>query len=171
MKTIARSRGVSKIPVREVSAQDILDAMDIRVALECKARELAIPNMIRADIAAAREIHDRDHGGDPRHRSEMNARSRAAPYAPCDNPDLLAMIADLQERLGASSRSFLSGTAGPERPRRKHALIRRGCKEGDIAGGTAPLARHIETTKKETAARLRSTALSCPATLKPAAGK
>ncbi|HPE59544.1 MAG: GntR family transcriptional regulator [Thiothrix sp.] len=175
---IARSHGVSKIPVREallrlevdgyvlfrknrgamvreISAQDILNAMDIRVALECKALELAIPNMVSADLEAARRILDACEGAEPRHWCKMVARFHATLYAPCDNPELLLMISGLRERLGAFTAAFFPDRAGLTRPQQDYAEILRSCEKGDVEQGVALLAKHIQTTKKETAARLR----------------
>lgn len=179
---IARAHGISKIPVREallrlemdgfvlfrknrgaivreLSPRDILNVMDIRVALECKALELAVPNMIAADFAAARAILTDYTGDNAENWSEMNLRFHRALYEPCDNPELLQMISDLQQRLGAFTRLFVSGTSGLERPQQEHYEILEACEAGDTARAVSILERHIETTKKETAARLRRTAV------------
>src|SRR5439155_25644681 len=78
---IARQFNVSKIPVREalrrleteglvefrprrgaivadVKDSNILEFLDIRIALECRALELAIPNMIDSDFELLREVLD-----------------------------------------------------------------------------------------------------------------
>ncbi|NNC77980.1 MAG: GntR family transcriptional regulator, partial [Woeseiaceae bacterium] len=70
---LAREFGVSKIPVREalrqlerdnlvefrprrgavvtsLSADDLAGILDVRIALECRALELAIPNMVEDDF-------------------------------------------------------------------------------------------------------------------------
>ena len=176
---IARSHGVSKIPVREallrlevdgfvifrknkgatvreLTTHEILNLMDIRVALECKALELAIPHMVGSDFLAADRILG-EYGqstGIPAW-SDLNIRFHQALYDPCDNPVLLQMIGDLQARIGPVTRLLVSETSGLERPHQEHLAILQACKAGDVEGAVSLMRQHIETTKKETAARLR----------------
>jgi len=42
--------------VSTLSLDDVLELMEIRIALECRALQLAIPNMVDADLDAAAEI-------------------------------------------------------------------------------------------------------------------
>ncbi|WP_170388144.1 GntR family transcriptional regulator [Ruegeria atlantica] len=176
---IARQYGVSKIPVREalmklevdgfvlirknkgatvreVSATEILNIMDIRVALECKALELSIPNMIASDIELAGTIlDDYSKHSDPEQWSDMNLRFHHALYEPCSNPLLLRMISDLQQRIGPQLRLLVTTVTGLERPQAEHAAILEACRVGDGGKAVELLRKHIETTKKETAAKLR----------------
>lgn len=175
---IARSHGVSKIPVREallrlevdgfvlfrknrgavvreLSTAEILNLMDIRVALECKALELAIPNMIDADIAAARALLDTyGHETDYAAWARLNVRFHQILYEPCANAALLQMIDDLRSRMGPSLRMLVSETTGLARPQEEHRAILEASAAGDVAKAVELLRRHIETTRRETAARL-----------------
>ncbi|QYX56858.1 GntR family transcriptional regulator [Roseovarius sp. SCSIO 43702] len=176
---IARSFGVSKVPVREallklevdgfvqfrknrgaivrhLSSAEILQILDIRIALECRALELALPNMIDRDFAAAREIlttYSRETNSEG--WSELNIRFHETLYEPSGNPQLLQLIADMQQRIGPYLRKFVSQAAGLERPAREHDQILDACQRGEAAEAVALLRAHIETTKKETAASLR----------------
>jgi DNA-binding GntR family transcriptional regulator len=176
---IARRHGVSKIPVREallklevdgfvtfrknrgaivreVSAAEILHIMDIRVALECKALELAIPNMIASDFEGARAILDEySRQTEPAQWSEMNLRFHHALYEPCSNPLLLQMITDLQQRIGPQLRLLVTEVSGLERPQAEHRAILNACRAGDTAEAVEVLRQHILTTRKETAAQMR----------------
>ena len=176
---IARAHGVSKIPVREallrlevdgfvlfrknkgatvraLSAAEILQMMDIRSALECKALELAIPNMIESDLVAARAILDEySSETDLARWSDLNVRFHQTLYEPSGNPQLLQMIADLQQRIGPFTRLLVTEASGLERPNAEHHAILKACENADVETGVDLLRRHIETTKKETAARLR----------------
>jgi DNA-binding GntR family transcriptional regulator len=176
---IARTHGVSKIPVREallrletdgfvlfeknrgafvreLSSAEILDLMDIRVALECKALELAIPNMIQSDLdGAAAILEEYSQRMDVAEWSAQNLRFHHALYEPCANPSLMQLISDIQQRIGPNLRHFVSEISGLARPDAEHRQILQACRDGDSAAAVALLARHIETTKKETAARLR----------------
>jgi DNA-binding GntR family transcriptional regulator len=176
---IAREHGVSKIPVREAllrlevdgfvlfrknkgatvrewSAAEILNLMDIRVALECKALELAVPNMVESDFKAAREILD-EYGHEIRAEawSALNLRFHETIYEPCGNQLLMQMIRDLHARIGPSLRLLVSEVSGLQRPHAEHLEILAACERGEAAKAVEHLRRHIETTKKETAARLR----------------
>jgi DNA-binding GntR family transcriptional regulator len=179
---IARVHGVSKIPVREallrlevdgyvlfrknrgaivrgLSAEEVLHIMDIRVALECRALECAIPNMIEADFQAARGILESyGNQADVEQWSDLNIRFHQVLYEPCDNPELLRMIVDLRHRLGPALRRLVTETTGPARPRTEHEQILAACEARDTSRAVALLRAHIEITKKETAARLRQSA-------------
>jgi DNA-binding GntR family transcriptional regulator len=181
---IARSHGVSKIPVREallrievdgfvlfrknkgavvreLSAAEILELMDIRVALECRALELAIPHMVEADLEAARRVlEDYEQGVDPVVWSALNIRFHQTLYEPCGNGPLLQMIGDLRARLGPVIRLLVTETSGFKRPHEEHRAILAACEAGEVARAVDLLRRHIETTRKETAARLRRRKLS-----------
>jgi len=176
---IAQRHGVSKIPVREallkleadgfvlfrknrgaivreLSAAELLHMMDIRVALECKALELAIPNLIQSDFDAAREVLDHYNDIDSvEHSSDMNRRFHHSLYEPCANPQLMALITDLQERIGRYLRLLVTETSGSNRPAAEHQAILEACEAADIPLAVDLLRHHIETSKKETAARLR----------------
>lgn len=176
---IARLHGVSKIPVREallrlevdgfvtfrknrgaavreLSANEVLHLLDIRVALECKALELAVPNMIEADFAEAQAILDEyEMETRPEGWSEMNFRFHQRLYEPSGNATLLQMISDLRDRMGPITRLLVSETRGQTRPQQEHRAILDACRAGDTILAVERLRSHIETTRKETAAALR----------------
>jgi len=176
---IAKSHGVSKIPVREallklevdgfvqfrknrgaivreLSTEEVLHLMDIRVALETKALELAIPNMIQSDLdEAARILEDYTQNGDTAVWSALNQRFHRTLYEPSGNTMLLQLISDIQQRIGPSLREFVTEISGLDRPHAEHRQILDACRAGDIPAAVQLLQKHIETTKKETAARLR----------------
>lgn len=176
---IAKRHGISKIPVREallkleadgfvlfrknrgamvreLSAAELLHLMDIRVALECKALELAIPNMIQSDFDVMHallkqyaEIETVEHW------SRMNQSFHNALYEPSGNAQLLDMIRDIQQRMGPALRLLMTEASGLDRPNEEHHAILSACETGDVEQAVELLRAHIETSKKETAARLR----------------
>ncbi|GGW38926.1 transcriptional regulator [Gemmobacter lanyuensis] len=175
---IARQHGVSKIPVREallrlevdgfvlfrknkgaivreLSAQEVLNLLDIREALECKALELAVPQMIDSDIAAAREIIN-SYGQKKTVEawSALNLRFHQVLYEPCGNAPLLQMIDDLRARIGPVMRLLVTETTGLERPHAEHTAILEACIAHDTQKAVSLLRQHIQTTRKETAAKL-----------------
>lgn len=151
--TFRKNRGAI---VREVPAEEILHIMDIRVALECKALELAIPNMIASDFETARSILDEySRQTEPAQWSNMNLRFHHALYEPCSNPLLLQMITDLQQRIGPQLRLLVTEVSGLERPQSEHWAILEASERGNVEQAVGILHQHIQTTKKETAAQLR----------------
>ncbi|WP_022951669.1 GntR family transcriptional regulator [Leucothrix mucor] len=176
---IAKEHGVSKVPVREallklesdgfvvfrkncgatvreLSIAEILHLMDIRVALECKALELAIPNLIQADLVEAKRILDEYTDEDSlSYWSKMNQRFHHLLYEPCGNVQLLEMIAEVQRKMGPTIRLLVTETTGLTRPQAEHRDILSACEANNVALGVELLKQHIETTKKETAAMLR----------------
>ena len=104
---LARRFGVSRIPVREAlgrlqaeglvehftnrgsvvagrSVEDLLETLDIRIALETRAIRLAMLNLGPADFKAAREIMRRyDESASPRQWTELNLEFHLALYRPC----------------------------------------------------------------------------------------
>ncbi|NIA71329.1 GntR family transcriptional regulator [Pelagibius litoralis] len=179
---IARNHGVSKMPVREalmkleaegyvlfrknkgatvreISVTELLNLMDIRVALECKALEMAIPNQIQSDFdEIAKILGDYSQSCTTAHWSEMNQKFHYMLYEPCGNAQLLEMITDIQRRIGPVTRVVVTEASGFERPNKEHQDILQACKQGDVERGVALLQAHIITTKKEAAARLRRNA-------------
>lgn len=175
---IARQHGISKIPVREallrlevdgfvlfrknkgaivreLSAQEVLNLLDIREALECKALELAVPYMIDSDLAAAREVIDSyGHERTAEAWSRLNIRFHQILYEPCGNAPLLQMIDDLRARIGPVMRLMVTETSGLERPHAEHQAILQACIAHDTAKAVDLLRQHIQTTRKETAAKL-----------------
>ncbi|MGH1482237.1 MAG: GntR family transcriptional regulator [Geminicoccales bacterium] len=176
---LAAQFGVSKIPVREAlrrleaeglvtfrarrgaavrkfSETDILQLMDIRVALECRALELAIPNMISTDFTVAGDLlNDYAAGANLAAWSDMNLRFHGVLYEPCGNPELMNMISGLQQKLGKFLRLLVTEASGLERPIREHAEILAACEQGDVDRAVSTLKTHIGTTKKEVAAFMR----------------
>jgi DNA-binding GntR family transcriptional regulator len=176
---IAKNHGVSKIPVREallrlevdglvlfrknkgaivrgLSTEEILNLMDIRVALECKAMELAVPLMVDTDVTAAKELLDTySHETDYRTWSNLNTRFHQILYEPCGNASLLEMIDDVRSRMGPFVRTLVSETSGLERPHKEHIAILDAAAKGKTEQAVELLRKHIETTKKLMASRLR----------------
>lgn len=180
---IARQHGVSKVPVREalrrlemeslvefrprrgaivrsVSDNDLLEMLDIRIALECRALELAIPNMVASDFELAREVLDEYQASpDKELWSELNRRFHGCILEPCGNHQLLSLINDFEQRVGPLVRLRVTEAAGLERPMREHACILESCRAGAVNEAVSTPRSHIETTKREVAASIRRRSL------------
>ncbi|MDE2790772.1 MAG: GntR family transcriptional regulator [Paracoccaceae bacterium] len=180
---IASENGMSKIPVREalrrleieglvefrprrgaivrqLSDSDILELLDIRIALECRALELAVHNMVESDHSLAREIlEEYSTSTSPERWSELNLRFHHCIYEPCGNRHLLLMIRELEQRMGPFTRLRVTQASGLERPHSEHVRILEACVAGDAHSAVAELRGHIQTTQKEVAAFFRRMSL------------
>ncbi len=176
---IASEHGVSKIPVREALRQlemeglvefrprrgaivrqltekEVLELIDIRLALECRALELAVPNMIDSDFTVAGEILEEYEAEPSRERwSDLNLRFHHCLYEPCGNLRLLAMISEIEGRMGLFMRLKVTEASGLERPMREHRAILAACRRGAPKEAVGLMRQHIETTQKEVAASIR----------------
>ncbi|MDC0737992.1 GntR family transcriptional regulator [Cognatishimia sp. SS12] len=142
--------------VREVSDDEILDLIDIRVALECLALELAVPNMIHADLQRAEDIlRSYTHQTEAKAWSAHNIAFHQCIYEPCHNDHLLRMISEIRSRLGVYSNTIVSEASGIDRPHQEHLAILAACKEGDAQKAKDLMRDHILTTKKVATAYLR----------------
>lgn len=177
---IAARLGISKIPVREalmrlqtenwvsvrrnagavvapLTRMDCLEMLDIRIGLECRALELAVPNMASGDFARADELLDRyARAGTKQERSDLNLAFHQALYAAANRPRLIATAWNAQERMGRLIRLRVSAAAEHERSVEQHRAIRDACREGDAREAVRLLRKHIEQTQREVMAYFRS---------------
>jgi len=176
---LAAEFGVSKIPVREalrqlesaglvefrprrgaivieLSAEDVLDLLDVRLALECRALELAIPNMVDDEISLAHEIlEEYSDESEIEGWSKLNVRFHNSLYAACDRPHLLSYIDDVKNRMGAYLQFNVTMARGFSRPHEEHQQLLAACEARDVDAAVQILRTHIETTQKEVLAFIR----------------
>lgn len=172
-RELAEQFGVSTIPVREalrqlesnglvkfrprrgavvvkLTADGILDLLDVRVALECRALELAVPNMVSMDFDKANKIlTDYSKERSPARWSNLNREFHRCLYEPCGRYHLLEFVDDIQNRIGPYLRLNVSIITGLERPDSEHHQILNACKEGDGGAAVQLLREHITATQKE----------------------
>ena len=176
---IAQHYGTSRIPVREalrqlesegfitfhpnkgavvkgLSLDDVLDMMDVRIALECRALKLAIPHMATEDFDMAQEILDiYDAASDPGSWSEMNWRFHWALYSPCQSSKLLELIEANHGHINRFILAQVSMATGKAQPQKEHHELLKLCREGKTDAAVALLERHIEQTRKSLRAAAR----------------
>jgi DNA-binding GntR family transcriptional regulator len=173
---LAERFGISRIPVREalrqlevegyvtlhpnrgaivtqLSLDELLELMEIRVALECHALRLAVPQMSDIDLESAEGIL-RAYDGEPEPESwgEMNWTFHLTLYAPCNRPKLLAMIEANYGHVSRFVRGLVSRTVGKERPQQEHYQILAACRRGEAERAVYLLGEHIGNTRKSLAA-------------------
>lgn len=176
---LAEQFGTSRIPVREalrqleseglveiqtnkgavvkgISIDDVFELLDIRIALECRALKLAIPNMAIEDLDVAEEIlADYDRAPDPALWGEMNWRFHWTLYSPCNRPRLLAMIEANYGHVSRFIRRQVSSATGKTKPQQDHVELLRLCREDNADAAVALLEKHIEQTQRSLRATLR----------------
>jgi DNA-binding GntR family transcriptional regulator len=168
---LARRFGVSRIPVREAlgrlqaeglvehfanrgsvvasrSVDELLEMLEIRIALETCALRLAVPNLTASDVKAARDVMRRyDASESPRQWSELNLEFHMLLYRPCGRPRLVRMIEELVRGVSIHLRQYVSHTVGRKQPQAEHKDILKACVERQAERAAALLERHIERTK------------------------
>ncbi|KJF65443.1 transcriptional regulator [Rhizobium nepotum 39/7] len=176
---LAELYGTSRIPVREalrqleseglveihankgaivkgVSADEVLEMLDIRIALECRALKLAIPNMAFEDLKLAEEIlAEYDNALDPAAWGEMNWRFHWSLYCPCNRPKLLGMIEANYGHVSRFTRRQVSLATGKAKPQQEHNELLQLCREGNVDAAVVLLEKHIEQTQKSLRAATR----------------
>lgn len=170
---IAQVMGVSKIPVREalmrlqseglvvitpnagatvatLTVADYVEMLDMRIALECRALELAVPNMASSDIARAQHLLAAyDQAMTQQEWSDLNLRFHECLYAPANRPRLVSMIRSVQDLMGRILRLRISMAAEHARSHQEHVQILNACEQGDTALAVTLLRKHIEQTQRE----------------------
>jgi len=181
---LAERFGVSKIPVREalrrleaiglvvfrprfgatvtaLNAEEVIDLLDVRIALECRALELSIPNLIHSEFVQAREILDMySDESEAEGWSRLNVRFHDILYQACGRPKLLDYIQDVKNRMGPFLRLNVTKVTGFARPHDEHEKILSACEQGDAELAFSLLRNHIMITQKEVAAFMRKNANS-----------
>ncbi|CEJ10717.1 HTH-type transcriptional regulator McbR [bacterium YEK0313] len=176
---LAERFGTSRIPVREalrkleaeglvsiqpnrgavvshLSLEDVLELMEIRIALECRALTLAIPNMTEEDFAAAEEdLKLYEQEDDPRQWPKLNWRFHMTLYAACDRPKLITMIEANVAQIGRFTSEQVSLTTGKKWPQEDHLAILAACREGQAEKAARLLQQHIQHTQKSLMAAAR----------------
>ena len=169
---LAERFGTSRIPVREalrqleaegfvtflpnrgavvsdLSIDEVIELLEIRIALECHALRLAIPAMGDIDLDDAKEIlRSYDEEPDPEKWGAFNWRFHKALYAPCNRPRLLAMIEANYGHVGRFTRALVSRATGKDRPQREHYQLLEFCRDGEVEKAVRLLREHIVQTQK-----------------------
>lgn len=176
---IAERFGISRIPVREalrlleaeglvtlhpnrgavvsaLSLDEVLELLDIRIALECRALRIAIPNMVEVDFEAAENILAAyDAEPDASKWGGMNWNFHSALYAPANRPRLLAMIETNYGHVDRFTRLQVSLATGKDRPQGEHHEMLDLCRQGKVERAAKLLEDHILHTRKSLIAAVR----------------
>nr|WP_312987479.1 GntR family transcriptional regulator [Comamonas koreensis] len=134
--------------VASKSVADLLEILDIRIGLETRALQLAIPAMKSADFSALEKILKAYEASDsPAQWTELNLQFHLRLYAACARPKLLQMIEDLVRSIDIQLRTQQSHRVGLKASQDEHRAIVAACRAKDAAQALALLQAHIEHTQ------------------------
>lgn len=169
---LASRFGTSRIPVREalrtlqaeglvtysanrgatvalVSDKEILEMLEVRIALECHAIRLSIPHFVELDIETARAVlTEYDAAPATAQWSAMNWTFHWALYVPCDCSRLLLAIERNFKQFNSVARHHISKMAGKERPQQEHHRLLALVEAGKTADAVQLLHNHILGTQR-----------------------
>lgn len=164
---LADELGVSKVPVREalvqlkaeglvtflpnrgavvteLSVREVDEIFIMRIALETKALERAIPNLRPADFIRAKsalEILEEEE--DRAQWSELNWEFHATLYQASQMPRLLSTIQTLHNNIGRYLIIYLDRLSAQDISQKEHWAILNACRKRDIDAAAKQLAAHL----------------------------
>lgn len=164
---IAGKFNVSKIPVREalkkleaeglvifvknrgalvtrMSDDDLAQLFEMRILLEVRLLELAVPAMKEADFVLIDELYKRYLTDTSiQNWSHLNWEFHAALYRPANRPLIVETVRMINQKLERYLRMQISLSDGKVRADREHAEIVALCRKGDVAQAVTLLKQHI----------------------------
>ena len=144
--------------VAGMSLPQICDMLDIRIALECHAAKLGVPNMVERDFVAMEQILAAyDAATTANEWGEYNRRFHLALSAASNNRRLHQLIEELCLNTDRYTHVLISQTTGKEGPQSDHYRLVAACRQHDAEKVAQMLEAHIQTTKRELMALHRST--------------
>jgi DNA-binding GntR family transcriptional regulator len=176
---IAHAFGVSHIPVREafrrleadglvttiprrgafvsrMSGEDAREITEMRVALECLAVRLSVPNAPAANLAAAEDaLRIAGRSAEISDWSEMNLQFHRALYASCGRPRLLATIEGLWRQVDRYLRLVFEIADYQGKSHAEHEAILDAYRRGHVRTAERLAAAHIEEAGEVLAAAFR----------------
>ncbi len=164
---IAEQFGVSKIPVREALVQlkaeglivfapnrgfvvselspvEVEEIYMMRMALETKVLERAIPNLRPADLIRAASVLDISEAEDDRLQwSELNWEFHSTLYQSAQWPRFLSTLQMLHNNVARYLVIYLEELSAREQSQAEHKKILQACQKKDAARGVKILQQHL----------------------------
>lgn len=139
-----------RVVVAGMSVSQICELLDIRVALECHAARLAVPNMVQRDFDAMEKIlADYAASSDLTEWAEYNRQFHLALSAPANNARLRQLIEEFCLNTDRYTHIAMSEATGQERPMQDHYALLAACRKRDVEQVVELLREHIDHTRKE----------------------
>ncbi|MFC4276626.1 GntR family transcriptional regulator [Achromobacter aloeverae] len=142
--------------VASMDLEQLCELLDIRVALECHAARLAVPNMVERDFTAMERIlTEYSAAASVAQWAEYNRQFHLALSAPANNRRLLRLIEEYCLNTDRYMHVAMSQVMGKEQPQRDHYRLLEYCRKRDAARVAALLESHILDTRRELMASVR----------------
>lgn len=123
--------------------------LEVRIALECHAIRMSIPQLVDSDIDTAHSLLTRyDAAPDAGQWSAMNWSFHWALYVPCDCTRLLTAIERNFKQFNSVARRHISMMAGKERPQQEHYRLLELAQAGKANEAGQLLQNHIQGTQR-----------------------
>lgn len=169
---IAEELGVSKIPLREalvqlkaeglvsfmpnrgavvteLSAREVDEIFTMRIALEAKALERAIPNLTPADLIRAKSVLEiLEKEKDRTQWSELNWEFHATLYQASQMPRLLHAIETLHNNVTRYLIIYLGRLSAQDISQKEHLAIFNACQRRNTDAATRQLTIHLQKASK-----------------------
>jgi DNA-binding GntR family transcriptional regulator len=177
---LARRFHASRIPVREalrqleseglvmhhlnrgavvagMSLEQICEVLDIRIALECHAAKLSVPNMVESDFQTMENILTAYSRAETvQEWAEYNRRFHLALTSASNNRRLRRLIEDFCLNTDRYTHVLMSKATGKEGPQSDHYRILEACRRRDTQEVVRLLEEHINETRRELLAIARA---------------
>jgi DNA-binding GntR family transcriptional regulator len=131
--------------VTELSATEVDEIYTMRIALETKALERAIPNLRSADFIRARGVLEIIESEPDRAQwSELNWEYHATLYQAAGMPRLLNTIEMLHNNVARYLIIYLDRLSAQDISQEQHLAIFDACCAGDVGSANQHLATHLD---------------------------
>ncbi|WP_301233122.1 GntR family transcriptional regulator [Pandoraea cepalis] len=149
--------------VTSMNLELLCELLDIRVALECHAAKLAVPNMAERDFQGMEQIlADYSASEAVSEWAEYNRRFHLALSAPANNRRLRMLVEAYCLNTDRYSHLAMSQATGKENPQHDHYEILAACRRRDVGAVVSLLEAHILATRNEIKAMAREDANFLP---------
>jgi DNA-binding GntR family transcriptional regulator len=142
--------------VTEMSVAQICEMLEVRIALECHAARLGVPNMVQHDFQTMQDILDAYSASeDLAEWAEYNRRFHLALCAPANNRSLRRLIEQFCLNTDRYAHLVMSLATGKDAPQHDHYQILDACRARDADRVAQLLEQHIVETRNNLLAAAR----------------
>ncbi|AKQ55748.1 GntR family transcriptional regulator [Bordetella hinzii] len=142
--------------VMKMDIDQICELLDVRIALECYALRLAVPNMAETDFEEMENILAAYDAADAVEEwADLNRRFHLALCTPANNPRLRRLIEEYGLTTDRYTHEMMSRATGKSKPQQDHYAILQACRQQDAWRAAHLLEAHILETRKNLMAMQR----------------